>query len=546
MNGATAIIKSLEKEGVSTIFGYPGATIAPFYDALAKSDIRHILVRHEQHAGHGASGYARISGEPGVCAATSGPGALNLLAAMGTAYMDSVPIVAFTGQVNSKLLGRDVFQEADVTGAVAPFIKHSYLVSNAADIPRIIKEAFHIARTGRPGPVLIDVPVDVQLAEMKFAFPEEVHLRGYKPTIEGHPGQVKRTIQAIKQSKSPLICAGGGIFASHAQDTFLEFIEAFNIPVVSTLMGIGAIPTSHPLYMGQVGMHGKPAANDAISRADTLILMGARVSDRAVLLPDKVKRKTKIIHIDIDPAEIGKNLDTFIPVVGDLAHVMRQMLNYASPPKDDEWVNELIEGKNAKPEGHVERDHGVNPKAFIKKLSLSLPEGFIYCSDVGQNQLWSARNIEIGKSDRFLTTGGMGTMGYAIPAAVGAKLASCRAPNGKKKDNFVIAACGDGSFQMSMMELATVVQHEIDIKVVVFVNSKLGLVREIQDDAYHGARYAVDLTGSPDPVAIGSAYGIPGKRLSKPEDTEASIAALTGHAGPFIVAVDVDENESSL
>jgi acetolactate synthase-1/2/3 large subunit len=561
MNGAAAIIRGLEREGVTTVFGYPGATIAPFYDKLAKSDIRHILVRHEQHAGHAASGYARISGRPGVCAVTSGPGALNLLTALGTAYMDSIPLIAITGQVDSSLLGRDVFQEADVTGAAAPFIKYSYLIKDAAEIPRIIKEAFHIASTGRPGPVLMDIPVDVQLTEGRFRFPEMVEIQGYKPTVQGHPGQIKRVVQTIRSAKYPLICAGGGVFAAKAQDSFLRFAETLHIPVVSTLMGIGAIPTAHPLNMGQVGMHGKSTANEAISASDVLILMGARVSDRAVLLPDRVKRKTKIIHIDIDPAEIGKNLDTFIPVVGDVGEVMKQILRYQPEPKDDTWVAQLTKQREAKSVDYAVRKKGVNPKAFLNKLSKALPEGFIYCADVGQNQLWSARNVEIRRGDRFLTTGGMGTMGYSIAAAAGARLAASELQNPKtqggetqsgtgrkrtEKPRFVLAVCGDGSFQMSMMELATLIQHDIDVKIVVMVNGKLGLVREIQDDAYGGVRSAVDLVGSPDPVAIAASYDIPGIHVHEAADEDGAIQSLLRQKGPCLLAVDVGENETSI
>ncbi|MDR1953369.1 MAG: biosynthetic-type acetolactate synthase large subunit [Clostridiales Family XIII bacterium] len=537
-NGAQAMIESLEREGVTHIFGYPGATIAPLYDRLSDSKIRHILVRHEQHAGHAAGGYARISGKPGVCVVTSGPGATNLLTALATAYMDSIPIVAISGQVNSELLGRDVFQEADITGAAEPFTKYSYLVKDEKELPRIIKEAFHIAATGRPGPVLIDVPVDVQLREAAFKFPQSVSIRGYKPTIQGHAGQIKRVLRTLAQSQHPLICVGGGIFAAKAQDVFLNFIETLNVPVVSTLMGIGAVPTSHPLYMGQVGMHGKSTANDAISEADVLFLIGARVSDRAVLLPDKVKRRTKIIHIDIDPAEIGKNLDTFIPVVGDAKAIMGQIIDYKPDRKDDEWIQFLTDRKNARNVDYADRAEGVNPKAFVHKLSKALPDSFIYCADVGQNQLWSAGNVEIRRGGRFLTTGGMGTMGYAIAAAAGAKVAA--------DGRFTVAVCGDGSFQMSMMELATLVQHGIDVKIVVMVNGKLGLVREIQTDSYEDNQMAVDITGSPDPVAIAKAYGIDGDTVSTAEEAEDGIRKLIAHEGPYLLAVRVSDSESSL
>jgi acetolactate synthase-1/2/3 large subunit len=537
-NGAQAIIDALKREGVRVIFGYPGATIAPLYDKLPESGIRHILVRHEQHAGHAASGYARIAGVPGVCMVTSGPGATNLLTALATAYMDSIPLVAITGQVNSQLLGRDVFQEADVTGAAEPFTKYSYLVKNAADLPRIVKEAFHIASTGRPGPVLIDIPVDVQLDKARFDVPDQVDIRSYKPTVAGHAGQIKRVLRALRQSERPLVCVGGGIFAAKAEAVFRRFVEETNIPAVSTLMGIGALPADHRLYMGQVGMHGKDAANDAISEADVLILAGARVSDRAVLLPDKVKRRTKIIHIDIDPAEIGKNLDTFIPVVGDVGTVLGQLLEYAPEPKSNQWVDLLAERKRTRVVDLDERAEGINPKAFIRALSAKLPEGFVYCADVGQNQLWSAGNAIVREGSRFLTTGGMGTMGYAIAAAVGAKIAA--------PDRFALAVCGDGAFQMSMMELATLVQHDVDVKIVVMVNGKLGLVREIQTDAYEDNQIAVDLSGSPDPVAIAAAYGIPAERVHDAYSAEKAIERLVRAKGPYLLAALVRADESTL
>jgi acetolactate synthase-1/2/3 large subunit len=539
MNGAQAIIKCLEEEGVTHIFGYPGATIAPMYDKLAESKkIKHILVRHEQHAGHAASGFARISGKAGVCMVTSGPGATNLLTALATAYMDSIPIVAFTGQVYSNLLGRDVFQEADITGASQPFTKYSYLVKNAADLPRIVREAFLLATTGRPGPVVVDIPVDIQLENIEFKYPENVRIRGYSPTVKGHAGQIKRLIKELKNSERPLICAGGGIFSAQAQEAFTKFIEKANIPVVTTLMGIGVLPTSHPLNMGQVGMHGKSTANDAISRSDLLILMGARVSDRAVLLPDKVKRKTKIVHIDIDPAEIGKNLDTYLPLVGDIKWVLEHLTTQKLPITGEEWVASLAEMRNARHRDYPERKVGVNPKGFVYHLSGKLPDRYIYCADVGQNQLWSAGNIDVREGSRFLTTGGMGTMGYSISAALGAKIAG--------KDRFTIAVLGDGAFQMCMMELATVVQHDVDIKIVVMVNGKLGLVREIQSDSYRDVQIAVDLAGSPDPVAIAAAYGIPGKRVENRVQALRTIKTLISHKGPYLLAVEVDENESTL
>lgn len=537
ITGADAIVRCLENEGVDIIFGYPGATIAPLYDRLSKSDIRHILVRHEQHAGHEASGYARIRKRPGVCMTTSGPGATNLITALATAYMDSVPLVAITGQVSSELLGRDVFQEADITGAAEPFTKYSYLVKDAEDIPRIIKEAFHIASTGRPGPVLIDIPVNVQNQKFDFVLPGPVNLRGYKPTIKGHTGQIKRMLKAINSADQPLICVGGGIFASDAQAVLTRFAETMNIPVVSTMMGIGAIPTAHPLYMGMLGMHGKSVANQAISDSDLLIIIGARVSDRAVLLPANVNKNTKIIHIDIDPAEIGKNLSTLIPVVGDAKEILAQAMETEPVRKSAEWTDLLKAKKDKLPLDYAPRKYGINPKAFVNMLSKTMPEDHIYCADVGQNQIWSAANCEVSKG-RFLTSGGMGTMGYSIPAAIGAKLGD--------PSKSVVAVCGDGSFQMSMMELATICQHGVDIKIVVMKNNKLGLVKEIQKKSYKNNETAVDLTGSPDITAIARAYGIPARSIDSMDAAEGAIAEMLGHKGAYLLECVVDENELSM
>jgi acetolactate synthase, large subunit, biosynthetic type len=537
ITGAEAIVRSLENEGVEVIFGYPGATVCPLYDKLSKSNIKHILVRHEQHAGHEASGYARIKKKPGVCMTTSGPGATNLITALATAYMDSIPLVAITGQVSSELLGRDVFQEADITGAAEPFTKYSYLVKHAADLPRIFKEAFHIASTGRPGPVLIDIPVNVQNQRFDYTYPEEVDLRGYKPTIKGHAGQIKRVAKAIGHAEKPLICVGGGIFAADAQKEFREFAETLNIPVVSTMMGIGAIPTAHPLYMGMLGMHGKSIANQAITDSDLLIIIGARVSDRAVLLPATVGKTKKIVHIDIDPAEIGKNLSTLIPVVGDAKEILVQIMEVEPARKPDEWIDLLTSKKDKLELDYGPREKGINPKAFVYMLSRRLPDDHIYCADVGQNQIWSAANCDI-RDGRFLTSGGMGTMGYSIPAAIGSKIAA--------PEKTVVAVCGDGSFQMQMMELGTLCQHDVDIKIIVMRNEKLGLVREIQTNMYKNNQMAVDLAGSPNVVAIAGAYGIPGKTISRMEDAEDAITELQNSKGTFLLECIVDENESSI
>ena len=537
ISAAMAMVKCLEKEGIKTVFGYPGAAICPFYDALTTSNIRHILVRQEQNGGHAANGYARISGKPAVCIATSGPGATNLITAIATAYMDSIPMVVITGQVNSDLLGRDVFQEADITGSAEPFVKHSYLVKNADDIPRIFKEAFYIAGSGRPGPVLIDIPMDVQKMEIDFEYPKSVDIRSYKPSSKGHPVQIKKVVAAVSEAEKPLICIGGGVFASHAEHKLLSFAEKCDIPMVSTMMGISAVPARHPLYFGMIGMHGKKVANTALLGADLLILIGARVGDRAVSTPGILEKRTKIIHIDIDPAEIGKNMEATIPLVGDADLILQQILDKVTPNKHTEWVEYLTETKSAVTADFAERKATVNPKAFMNLLSDKLPQDAVLVADVGQNQIWSANFFSV-EHGRFLTSGGMGTMGYSVPAAMGAKLAA--------PDKEVVAVCGDGSFQMQFMELATLCQHDIPVKIIVMTNGRLGMVRELQTKGYQDNQTAVFLDGSPDFVTLASAYGIPAKSISSLSQADAAIDEMLACRTPYLLECIVDPDESSL
>jgi len=478
MTGAEAIIKALETENVDTIFGYPGAAISPFYDALLDSNIKHILTRNEQGAAHAANGYARATGRVGVCVATSGPGATNLITGIANSYMDSVPIVAITGQVRSDMIGTDAFQEADITGATAPFSKHNYLVKKAEEQPRIIKEAFHIASTGRPGPVVIDIPVDVQNAVIDFSYPEHIEILGYKPTIKGHPGQIRKTAAALHAAKRPVICAGGGLITADASGEMLELAERRNIPVVTTLMGIGSIPSDHPLHFGMVGTHGSPTANYVLHHADLVMILGARVGDRAIGAASTLEKKAKIVHIDIDPAEIGKNIDVTVPVVGDLKHILMALLELVEEGGSTEWLETAAEvrrkngrqseretcgkkadagtdGKMAE-DGQVAPDTGyVNPKYLLSILSDYLPEDAIVTTEVGQNQIWAANNYKVKKPRTFITSGGLGTMGYGLPSAVGAKVG--------RPGSTVAVISGDGSFQMSMQELGTMKQYGIDV-----------------------------------------------------------------------------------
>ena len=471
ISGAEIMVKCLQAEGVSILFGYPGAVICPFFDKLYDTDIKAILVRQEQNAAHAASGYARATSKVGVCVATSGPGALNMITGIATAYMDSIPMVAITGQVKSDVLGRDVFQEADITGACESFVKHSYLVKDTADLPRVFKEAFHIANTGRPGPVLIDVPVDIQQNEIEeFVYPEKVNIIGYKPSVQGHPMQVKRAMEALAESKKPVICVGGGVLTSGAKPKLREFARLTNIPVVSTMMGIGSMPSNDELYVGMIGSHGIKAANKTINEADLIILCGARVGDRTVSSPNQVAKNSRVIHIDIDPAEIGKNMKTTIPIVGDLKNVLSQMLKETSYTAPKEWLEDIANWKKELAPQRVKFDGYVEPQSFLEKLSAQLRAKAILIADVGQNQIWCANSFKVSDG-RFFTSGGMGTMGYSVPAAVGAKFA--------RPSRDVVAVCGDGSFQMSMNELATIAQNNLNVKIIVMRNTVLGMVHEL-------------------------------------------------------------------
>lgn len=533
MKVSNAIIKCLENEGIDVIFGYPGGAVVPIYEALRHSSIKHVLVRHEQAAAHSASGFARAKGTTGVCIATSGPGATNLITGIATAYMDSIPLVIITGQVSSTAIGKDVFQEADIVGATEPFTKHNYLVKNANEIPRIFKEAFYIASTGRPGPVLIDIPLDVQKENIDFTYPEAVNIVGYKPTYVGHSGQVKRALKKLRESKKPLICAGGGILCSKAAKELKEFCEKGKIPVVHTLMGIGALPSDSDYYVGMVGSHGHSFSNKIVHESDLLMIIGARVGDRATAGFKLINGKTDIIHIDIDPAEVGKNIDTTIPVVGDAKNILNQFIEKINPLDTDEWmerVNSLKENSEVKYTGG---NTFVNPQKALKTLSSMVANNAIFTADVGQNQIWAARNIKINGNRKFFTSGGLGTMAYSLPAAIGAKLGDPNKP--------VICILGDGSFQMSLGELATLCETKKNIIILLFNNNRLGMVRELQDlQVGKGKYFGVDFTANPDFMKIASAYGLKGLRVSSNEDLEAAFDTALGSNDSYIVECMVD------
>ena len=515
MNGADAIVKCLELEGITEVFGYPGVAICPFYNSILDSDISTVLIRTEQNAAHAASGLARVTGKVGVCAVTSGPGATNLITGIATAFADSIPLVCITGQVNSELLGSDVFQEADITGAAESFVKYSYLIRDVNDIPRVFKEAFYVANTGRKGPVLIDIPIDVQNAVInKFRYPEEVNMRTYKPTVKGHIVQIKKVMRELEKAKRPLIYAGGGVTLSGACEELRKFSEKFRIPVVSTMMGIGVMPTEHPMYFGMVGNNGKPYANRAMNESDLLIMVGARVADRSVNQPDLITHDKVLVHIDVDPAEIGKNAGPTIPLVGDARHIFEDFEKQEFECEHEEWL-EALDGyrRNMKLVRRPNPEY-VDPEELIRQISYKMKPDGVYVADVGQNQIWSCA-FHVVREGRFLTSGGMGTMGYSIPAAMGAKLGDM--------SKQVIAVCGDGSFQMSMMELATIQQYHIPVKIVVFRNNYLGMVREYQHYSNKDSYSVVDISGVPHLDKLAQAYDIPYIRVARNEDIDGAL-----------------------
>ena len=517
MTGADIMVKCLIEEGVTEIYGYPGVAIAPFYEAVrASGKIHSTLVRTEQSAAHAASGYTRVKkGIPGVCAVTSGPGATNLITGIATAFADSIPLVCITGQVKSELMGGDVFQEADITGACESFVKYSYLVRDVDDIPRIMKEAFHVANTGRKGPVLIDVPIDMQQAEVKrFSYPNEVNMRTYKPTVKGNMVQINKVIKELEKAKRPLIYAGGGVLLSDAGDKLEEFAAKHNIPVVSTMMGIGVLPTDHPLYFGMVGNNGKAYANRAVAECDVIMVVGARVADRAVNQPDLITKDKVMIHIDVDPAEIGKNAGPSIPLVGDAYYIFDDLLVKEYEADYTEWLEKLAEYKSRLGDKPAQNGEYVDAPEFIRKLTEAMDDDAIYVADVGQNQMWSCGYAKV-VNGQFLTTGGMGTMGYSIPAAMGAKMAA--------KDKQVVAVCGDGSFQMSMCELATIRQNDVPVKIIVFNNGYLGLVRQFQHYNYADNYSVVDLSGNPDLEKLAAAYDMPFIRVNNMDEVDGAI-----------------------
>jgi acetolactate synthase-1/2/3 large subunit len=535
--GAKALIKSLEHEGVSTIFGYPGGQILPTYDELYDSDIRHILVRHEQAAAHAADGYARATGRVGVCLATSGPGATNLVTGIATAYMDSIPIVAITGQVPTNLIGNDAFQEADITGITIPITKHNYLIKDVRQLPMTIKEAFFIASTGRPGPVLVDLPKDIQAAPVDFEYPAGIQMRSYKPTYSGHPLQIKKACALIEKAERPVLLIGGGAIAANAAEEVRQLAETIMAPVTTTLMGKGAFPEDHPLSLGMLGMHGTRYANYAIIDSDLLIAVGARFSDRVTGKIQSFAPNAKVIHIDIDPAELGKNVKVDVPIVGDAKSILKKLTTTLKIklPKTAAWNQKISLWKKEYPLDYEKDCSELKPQCVVEKINELVEDG-IFVTEVGQNQMWAAHYIRCRRPRTFISSGGLGTMGYGFPAAIGAKI-GC-----PDKDVWNIA--GDGSIQMNIQELATAVENNVPVNVAILNNGYLGMVRQWQELFYNRRYSYTNMTGQPNFVKVAEAYGAMGIEVDRKEDVKDAILAASKSDKPVFLDFKVAREEN--
>ena len=547
-SGAFSLIDSLHRHGVKHIFGYPGGAILPIYDELyraeARGDLQHILVRHEQGASHAADGYARATGKVGVCFGTSGPGATNLVTGIATAHLDSIPMVIVTGQVGRPVIGTDAFQEIDIFGITLPIVKHSYVVRHASDMARIVAEAFHIASTGRPGPVLIDVPKDVGLEECDYVpiEPGDVHISGYRPTVKGNPRQINAALHLIDAAQKPLLYVGGGAIAANAHAQIQELAERFQIPVTTTLMGIGTFDEHHPLSVGMLGMHGSAYANYAVSECDLLIAVGARFDDRVTGKLDEFASHAKVIHIDIDPAEVGKNRTPEVPIVGDVRHVLEQMLQRTREldfpthsSQTQAWLDRIDRWQKDFPLTAPHYEGSISPQEVIVEVGRQAPHAY-YTTDVGQHQMWAAQFLKNGPR-RWISSAGLGTMGFGVPAAMGAKVAL--------PDDEVICISGDASFQMNLQELGTLVQYGINVKTVILNNGWQGMVRQWQE-AFYEERYSSSnmQTGMPDIELLAKAYGMKGISVRDYSQLESAIAEMLAHDGPVVMEVHVKKDEN--
>jgi len=547
LTGSQMLLECLRLEGVDTIFGYPGGTVINIYDDLMDSPIKHILTRHEQAAVHAADGFARATGKVGVAIATSGPGATNTVTGIATAYMDSIPMVIITGQVPTPLIGNDAFQEADMVGITRPITKHNYLVKDIKDLPRIIKQAFYIARTGRPGPVLVDLPKDVQLMTDDFHYPESVELRGYKPTYSGNIRQIEKAVKMITAASKPVIYVGGGATLSDADVQLLELAEAIQAPVTTTLMGMASFPKTHQLSLGMLGMHGTYYANMAVTESDLLIAIGARFDDRVTGKIATFAPHAQIIHIDIDPTSIKKNVRVDLPIVGDLRDVLQKMLHKLTEHSDDvqgliarteTWRQEIAGWRDKHPMSYKSSKSVIKPQFVIEKIRELTRDDAIITTEVGQHQMWTAQFFDFLKPRTFLTSGGLGTMGFGLPSALGAQAAF--------PDRQVIDISGDGSFQMNSQELATLVQYRLPVKIVILNNNFLGMVRQWQQ-LFFDCRYSQTCLELPiDFVKLAEAYGATGLRASKPSEVEEVLKKGLETPGPVIMEFKISREENVL
>ena len=543
IKGARILLECLSRLGIKEIFGYPGGAVIPIYDELYSfKDIKHYFARHEQGAVHEADGYARSTGKVGVCLATSGPGATNLVTGIMTAHMDSIPLLAITGQVTSTLLGKDAFQESDIVGITVPITKNNYLVQDIRELPRILKEAYYIASTGRPGPVLVDIPRDIQLEEIPYdefkkLYEQEFELEGYNPVYEGHKGQIKTAIKMIKDSKKPLIIAGAGILKGHAYDELKEFVDKTNIPVAMTLLGLGSFPANHELALGMIGMHGTTYANYAANEADLVIAAGMRFDDRVTGNPQKFLPNAKIIHIDIDPAEIGKNKLIDVPIVGDLKNVLAELNQKIPKLSHTKWLDEVAKlKKKYSLTFRKTEDDILIPQEILFEINKLTKGEVIVATDVGQHQMWSAQFIKFNNPYSILTSGGAGTMGFGLPAAIGAQVAN--------PDKKVLAIVGDGGFQMTFQELMMVKEYKLPVKIFIINNSYLGMVRQWQE-LFNDRRYSsVDLSYNPDFIKIGEAYGIKSIQLKTKKDLKKHLKKILESDESVLVECIVEKEEN--
>lgn len=537
MKGSKILLESLKKEGVEVIFGYPGGVVLPLFDEIYnEKQIKLVLVRHEQGAAHMADGYARSTGKVGVCLATSGPGATNLVTGIATAYMDSVPIIALTGQVLSSHIGNDAFQEADITGITRPIVKHNYLVRNAKDLAQIIKNSFYIALTGRPGPVVIDLPKDVLISDIDFQYPDSPNLRGYKPRYEGNKLQIKKAIELIEKAQRPVIYIGGGVIASNASVEVIALSEKINAPVTTTLMGIGSIPWSHPLYLGMLGMHGTKYANYSVQESDLLIAVGARFDDRVTGNVNTFAPHADIIHIDIDSASIGKIIKVDIPIVGDAKKIVKEITDSVKKKEHKDWIEKIKKWKQDFPLTYNNEGDVIKPQYVIEKINELTKGEAIITTEVGQNQMWAAQFYKISKPRTFITSGGLGTMGYGFPAAIGTQVGN--------PGKIVFDIAGDGSIQMNIQELATAVKYNLPVKVAILNNGYLGMVRQWQE-LFFGKRYSHShIENSVDFVKLAEAYGAKGLIATKKNEVEKVISEALAYNGPVLIDFRISKEEN--